>query len=161
MTDGRFVEADILITATGLKIHIGGHSKIFVDDRELAYNTKFVWKGTFMQDVPNFSFVFGYVDTPWTLGADATARMFTRIVKEAERRNAGFVVPKLTEKEESAVKVVPYIGLNSTYLKKGKELGCFPKGGDRGPWVPRHSYLKDNWAANYGGFGGLVFGEKK
>ncbi|KPI44152.1 Baeyer-Villiger monooxygenase [Cyphellophora attinorum] len=157
MTDGRFVEADILITATGLKIHIGGHSKLFVDGEEVPYSSRFVWKGTMLQDVPNFAFVVGYVDTPWTLGSDATARLFTRIIKEAERRKAAFVMPKLTEKEEREVKVVPYIGLNSTYLKRGKELGCFPKGGDRGPWVPRHSYMKDNWAANYGSMNGLVF----
>ena len=161
MTDGQFVEADILITATGLKIHIGGHTKVFIDGEQLQYNEKFVWRGTMMQDVPNLSFVVGYVDTPWTLGADATARYFTRIIREAERKGYGYVTPKMSEKEEREMKVVPYMGdyINSTYLRQGRELGAFPKGGS-GVWRPRYSYLKDNLRADWGGFPSLEFGRK-
>lgn len=160
MTDGRFVEADIIITATGLKINIGGHSKVCVDNKQVDYVDRFVWKGTMVQNVPNFAFVIGYIDAPWTLGADATARLFTRIIKQAEKQDATCIVPQMTAKEEREVKEVPYISINSTYMSKAKEKRSFPKGGDRGPWVPRHSYLKDNWAADYGGFGGLVFSKQ-
>ncbi|ETN46240.1 uncharacterized protein HMPREF1541_00424 [Cyphellophora europaea CBS 101466] len=160
MQDGRLVEADILVTATGLKINVGGHARVLVDGEEVNVHDKFVWKGTMVQDVPNLAIVIGYVDHPWTLGADATSRLFTRIIAAVEKRGATSVTPCLSEEEKRTVKDVPYIAINSTYLKAAREKGCFPRGGDRGPWVPRHNYLKDHWAAEWGGFGGLVFGKQ-
>jgi cation diffusion facilitator CzcD-associated flavoprotein CzcO len=157
---GRFVEADILITATGLKITVGGHARLLVDGAPLSITDKFIWKGTMVQDVPNFAVIVGYVDHPWTLGADATCRLFTRIMREAEKRGASRVTPVMSEREKGEVKEVPYIGIDSTYLKTAKERRSLPRGGDRGPWVPRHNYLKDHWAAEWGGFGGLVFGRE-
>lgn len=160
MHDGRFVPADILITATGLKINVGGHARLLVDDAEVLLPEKFVWKGTMVQDVPNLAVIVGYVDHPWTLGADATSRLFTRVMREAEKRGASCVTAAMTPWERAAVKEVPYVHIDSTYMKKAKERGSFPKGGDRGPWIPRHNYLKDHWAAEWGGFGGLVFGKQ-
>lgn len=158
MQDGRTVDADILITATGLKINVGGHARILVDQTPISVTDKFVWKGTMVQDVPNLAVIVGYVDHPWTLGADATCRLFTRIMREAERRGASSVTAMMGEEERKRVREVPYIGIDSTYLKTAKEKRSLPRGGDRGPWVPRHNYLKDHWAAEWGGFGGLVFG---
>lgn len=158
--DGRFVAADILVTATGLKITIGGHARLLVDGEEVALSDKFVWKGTFLQDVPNLAVIIGYVDHPWTLGADATCRLFTRVMKEADKQGATSVTAVMSGEERRAIKEVPYVSLNSTYMKTATEKRSLPKGGDRGPWVPRHNYLKDNWAAEWGGFGGLVFGRK-
>lgn len=160
MQDGRFVEADILITATGLKINVGGHARLFVDGTEMSVSDKFVWKGTMVQDVPNLAFIFGYVDTPWTLGADATCRLFTRLIKEADKRGASSITPALSEAERENIKEVPYVSIDSTYLKTAKEKSAFPRGGDRGPWIPRHNYLKDHYAAEWGGFGGLIFGKQ-
>lgn len=154
----RFIEADILITATGLKINVGGHARVLIDNTPISITDKFIWKGTMVQDVPNLAVIVGYVDHPWTLGADATCRLFTRIMREAERRGASSVTAQMSEEEVRDVREVPYIGIDSTYMRRAKERRTLPRGGDRGPWVPRHSYLKDHWAAEWGGFGGLVFG---
>jgi cation diffusion facilitator CzcD-associated flavoprotein CzcO len=157
MQDGTFIEADIIITATGLRIQFGGHAKLRVDGQDVTFGEKLVWQGCMLQGVPNFTFVVGYVDGPWTLAADACCRMFTRLILEAERRGASRIVPVLTEKEENEMNVSSYIRINSTYFQAARQRNEMPKAGDRAPWLPRQYYYKDHWNAEYGSLKGLVF----
>lgn len=150
LTDGRHLDADIIITATGLKIQLGGHAKLSVDNTPVAIPDKFVWKGSMLQDIPNFAFVFGYTNASWTLGADATARLYVRIIKNARDKGMTSVTPHMNEQEEGEMKEVSYLNLNSTYIKAAVDRRVLPKGGDRGPWVPRSSYFKDYWTAKWG-----------
>jgi cation diffusion facilitator CzcD-associated flavoprotein CzcO len=148
MKDGRVVKADAIVTATGLKINFGGHAAITVDGTPIHLNEKFVWKGALLQDVPNFAFVFGYTNASWTLGADATAQLFVRLVKTTEAKGMTSVAPKMDE--DGKVKEVPLLNLNSTYINSAIARNILPKGGDKGPWVPRSSYFKDYWHAKWG-----------
>ena len=150
LADGRHLDADIIITATGLKIQLGGHTKLSVDNTPVAIPDKFVWKGSMLQDIPNFAFVFGYTNASWTLGADATARLYVRIIKNARDKGMTSVTPHMDEQEEGAMKEVSYLNLNSTYIKAAVDRRVLPKGGDKGPWVPRSSYFKDYWTAKWG-----------
>ena len=148
LTCGKHLEADIIITATGLKLQLGGHAQISVDNAPVTIADKFVWQGHMLQDIPNFAFVFGYTNASWTLGADATARMFVRIVKKAMDEGASSVTPTMQSGED--VKSVSFLNLNSTYIRAAVERGVLPKAGDRGPWKPRSTYFKDYWTARWG-----------
>ena len=148
MSSGKVVEADIIITATGLKVQMGGHAALSVDKQPINLGKKFVWKGCLLQDVPNFLFVFGYTNASWTLGADATARMAIRLMQEAEKKRVTNFVAEVDDSE--GVKEMPMLNLNSTYIRSASERGALPKGGDRGPWVPRSSYFIDWWNAKFG-----------
>ena len=148
MSSGQVVEADIIITATGLKVQMGGHAALSVDKQPINLGQKFVWKGCLLQDVPNFLFVFGYTNASWTLGADATARMAIRLMQEAEKKKVTNFVAEVDDAE--GVKPTPMLNLNSTYIHSAAERGVLPKGGDRGPWVPRSSYFIDWWNAKFG-----------
>jgi hypothetical protein len=72
--------------------------------------------------------VVGYVDASWTLGADATAQLICRLLKQMEKEGAGAAIPRLEKGEEGKMKKVPMLRLQSTYMKRAK--GALPKAGE-------------------------------
>jgi cation diffusion facilitator CzcD-associated flavoprotein CzcO len=148
LTSGKTIEPDIIITATGLKMRFGGGATLNVDGEPFQMNQKFVWRGALLQDLPNLTFVFGYTNASWTLGADATAQLWVRMLKQMRNKGMSSVTPRVNEKE--GVLEVPLLNLNSSYIKAAKDSDTLPRGGDRGPWVPRSSYFKDLWHAKFG-----------
>jgi cation diffusion facilitator CzcD-associated flavoprotein CzcO len=148
LSSGKTIDADIIITATGLKIQFGGGANVSVDGEPYEMNQKYIWRGALLQDLPNFAFVFGYTNASWTLGADATAQLWVRLLKQMKSKGMSSMIPRLNEKE--GVMEVPLLNLSSSYIKAAQEANTLPKGGDRGPWVPRSSYLKDIWHAKFG-----------
>ena len=83
LTSGEFLDADIIVAATGLKIQFAGGIRIVIGSERFHLNEKFLWRGMMMQDLPNAAFVIGYTNASWTLGAEATARCITRIIETA------------------------------------------------------------------------------
>ena len=148
LKSGKRLDADIVITATGLKVQLFGSAKVVIDGQPLDLASKFVWKGALMQDVPNFCFVFGYTNMSWTLGADATSLLFARLVRGMQNRGQTTVIP--TIEKPGSIGEVPYLNLNSTYITKAEECKVMPKGGDSGPWKPRRNYFKDYYNAKWG-----------
>lgn len=148
LKSGASLDADVIITATGLKLQFGGGAQVLVDGEPYHMNQKYIWRGAFLQDLPNFSFVFGYTNASWTLGADATAQLWVRILKSMKARNMTSMVPRLSEKD--GVLEVPLLNLSSSYITAAQGENILPKGGDRGPWRPRSSYFKDIWHAKFG-----------
>ena len=146
LTSGQTLDADIIVTATGLKLKIAGGAQVSVDNAPLAIGDKFLWKSAMLQDLPNMAAVLGYTNASWTLGADATALLVTRLLKSMAARGATSAVPRLEHAER--MKSVPALNLSSTYVVRGaKEL---PKAGDRAPWMPRSTYFSDLWGAKFG-----------
>jgi cation diffusion facilitator CzcD-associated flavoprotein CzcO len=70
---GQELEADIVVMATGLKIHIMGGTEIFVDGKSIKFNETIVCKGMMKSDIPNIAIAFGYTNSSWTLKSDLTA----------------------------------------------------------------------------------------
>ncbi|RMZ88348.1 hypothetical protein DV736_g4417, partial [Chaetothyriales sp. CBS 134916] len=150
LSSGRELPADVIVTATGLKVNLDAHATLTVDGTPVRYGQKFVWKGALVQDVPNFAFIFGYTNASWTLGADATAQLFVRLVKATAERGATSVTPHLDDSIAHTVKSVPTLNLNSTYIAKAIERGDLPKVGHSGPWIPRSNYFRDYWNSRWG-----------
>jgi cation diffusion facilitator CzcD-associated flavoprotein CzcO len=143
---GTTIDADIIVTATGLKMQLAGGARVSIDGKPLDYSTKFMWKGVMLQDVPNAAFVIGYTNASWTLGADATAQLVCRLLKHMDSLKASSAVPRVPEGQK--IKPTPVLNLNSTYIEKAK--GLLPKAGNVAPWLPRANYLTDYWTSNYG-----------
>ena len=78
----------------------------------------------------------------------ATAQLWVRLLKQMKNKNMSSMTPRMNEKD--GVMEVPLLNLNSSYIKAAQAANALPKGGDRGPWVPRSSYLKDIWHAKFG-----------
>ncbi len=147
LVSGKTIDADIIITATGLKISFGGNANVTVDGEPYHMNEKYIWRGALLQDLPNLTFIFGYTNASWTLGADATAQLWVRLLQKMKSKGMSSMVPRMNEK---GILDVPLLNLNSSYIKAAAEANTLPKGGDRGPWVPRSSYFKDIWFAKFG-----------
>ena len=148
LTSGKELHPDIIVTATGLKLRIGGGIKITVDEKPYNVPEKFVWKGVMLEDLPNCAFVVGYVDASWTLGADATAQMVCRILKQMGKEGVVEVIPRRTEEEKATMRELPLLRLSSTYIQKARDI--VPKAADRGQWRARSYYFKDILMAWFG-----------
>jgi len=148
LKSGAELNPDIIVTATGLRMSIGGKINITVDGVKYNPGEKMVWKGVMFEDLPNAAYVIGYVDASWTLGADATAQMVTRIMNKMKKEQVTEVVPRCSQEEKKSMKQVPVLRLTSTYVKAG--MDALPKAGDRGQWRPRSYYYEDILMAWFG-----------
>ncbi|QDS75595.1 hypothetical protein FKW77_006326 [Venturia effusa] len=149
LESGESIQADIIITATGLHLQYGGNSTFTIDNEPLVWSQKFFWRGTMIQDVPNLMLVQGYTTASWTLGADATAHMACRMLKHFQKNRFSSAVPRVPRPEAiEQSKEAGLMGLTSTYITMAKDR--LPKQGVKDPWRPRGDYLRDLWFAKYG-----------
>lgn len=148
LNSGKELHPDIIVTATGLKLNFAGNINVSVDGKPYKPNEHFVWKGVMLENLPNAAFVVGYVNASWTLGADATAQLVTRMFNQMKKEGVVEVTPHQSEDDLKNLKETNILKLNSTYVTRGKHM--LPKAGDRGQWVPRSNYIKDIMYAWYG-----------
>ncbi|CZR61880.1 related to monooxygenase [Phialocephala subalpina] len=150
---GTVLEADIIVTATGLKMKFAGGAQTRVDGTLIKFSDKYLWKGALLQDVPNTAFLLGYTNASWTLGAEASIQLVCRVLRYMMARRLAVVTPRV--EDESKVQPRNMMNLKSTYIVAGRDV--MPKGGDLGPWKARVNYFKDFWNAKFGGLEGLEF----
>ncbi|KAF2202441.1 FAD/NAD(P)-binding domain-containing protein [Delitschia confertaspora ATCC 74209] len=149
LENGDKVPADIIITATGLNLEIGGKIALTIDKAPVNIASKFMWHATMLTGVPNLALIIGYTNAPWTLGADACARLLTRLMKFMKEKGYTSAIPEITEEEAS--KPMPALNMTSTYIEKA--LDRLPRGAAVAPWLPRDNYFKDNWDAWFADLG--------
>ncbi|KAH8651128.1 hypothetical protein BX600DRAFT_489680 [Xylariales sp. PMI_506] len=145
LESGAELQPDVIVTATGLKIKFGGGISIRVDGEKVDVPRRFVWKGAMLQDVPNAFIMTGYINASWTLGADASAQTFLRVLKILKQKSQSVAVPRNPDPEHMPMRVAAIV--SSTYLKTA--LDVFPKGGT-GQWSPKTNYLTDICKARWG-----------
>ena len=139
LDSGDTLIADMICTATGLKFKLAGGIQFIIDDKPLILAEKFVWKGVMLQDLPNAAFVMGYTNASWTLGADASAQMMTRMMNYMKRNGYVAAVPRLENPD--SMPSTPMLNLNSTYIQNA--VSIMPKAGTTGQWRPRSNYFRD------------------
>ncbi|PGH00591.1 hypothetical protein GX51_05690 [Blastomyces parvus] len=151
LNSGEHLDADIIVTATGLKLLIAGGISVTIDGKQpIQIPDKYMWNGVMVQDVPNASFILGYAHASWTLGADATAHFIVRLLKHMEQRGLVAAVPRLDAKEASTLETRRLLSLSSTYVTRAEN--ALPKAATRKPWLSRGGYFGDIWFAKYGRF---------
>ncbi|KAF2672498.1 putative flavin-binding monooxygenase [Microthyrium microscopicum] len=149
MQDGTKIDADIIVTATGLHMKYGGNCHFDIDGEEFRFGEKYLWRGIMVQDMPNAALVLGYTKASWTLGADATASLVVRMIKHLDRNGLDSATPRMAKKDVVRITSAPGVmGLTSTYILRA--LHRLPKTSDQKPWKARGNYLEDNWDAQYG-----------
>ncbi|KIW89824.1 uncharacterized protein Z519_09253 [Cladophialophora bantiana CBS 173.52] len=149
LRSGEVLPADIVVTATGLKLRLGGRIKVDVDGVPFDMAGKLMWHMVMMQDLPNAAFLLGYTNASWTLGADASSLFLTRLLRMMDKKHIDAVIPR--REPGAAIQPQKFLDLNSTYLKAAEK--DLPQTGDRGPWKPRTYYLWDLLFAKYGQIG--------
>lgn len=143
LESGASLQPDVIVTATGLKLKFGGGIAFMVDGEPLDVTSKFAWKSAMLQDVPNMVFLTGYENASWTLGADVSAKLFTRLVGLMKQRNARAIVPR----HDGYMEPTSMFRLSSTYVKNA--LDILPKGGT-GQWKPKSHYFADMASVKWG-----------
>ncbi|KAI1112116.1 FAD/NAD(P)-binding domain-containing protein [Nemania sp. NC0429] len=143
LESGAALHPDVIITATGLKLKVGGGIRFSVDGTPFAIADKFAWKAAMLEDVPNLFFLMGYENASWTLGADVGAHLFIRLLRLMKQKNAKVIVPR----PSAPMKETPMMNLSSTYIQVAGPV--FPKGGT-GHWSPKTNYIADMVGATWG-----------
>ncbi|KAF2185583.1 FAD/NAD(P)-binding domain-containing protein [Zopfia rhizophila CBS 207.26] len=144
LNSGDKLDADIIVTATGLNLQFAGNIDISVDKEPVKIPEKYMWRASMLSGVPNLALIVGYTNASWTLGADCASRLLTRLMAFMKSKGYTSATPKITAAEAATSQ--PPLNLNSTYIKAG--AAKMPKTGVSGPWLPRDNYFKDNWIAN-------------
>ena len=138
LRSGRVLEADIVVTATGLNLLPFGGIAPSVDGAEVDLSEQFVWQGAMLTGLPNFAVCMGYTNASWTLRADLTHRLVCRVLNYLERHDLAAAVPLPREELEER----PLLALSSGYVQR--KIAEFPRQGHRGPWRVRQNYILDS-----------------
>ncbi|WP_181719956.1 flavin-containing monooxygenase [Nocardia gipuzkoensis] len=138
LKSGRVLEADVVITATGLKLLAFGGIAPSVDGARVELSEQFVWQGTMITGVPNFAVCIGYTNASWTLRADLTSRLICKVLNHMDRKGYAAVMPQ----PQGELAEHPLLDLASGYIQRS--IGDFPRQGDRNPWKVRQNYLLDS-----------------
>ncbi len=138
LRSGRHLDADVIITATGLQLQAFGGTLIRVDGDEVKPQDRFVFKSHLIEDIPNLAWSVGYTNASWTLRADMTARSVAKLVSYMRSHGYTHAYPHLGA-EPMASK--PAWDLQAGYVLRSPD--ALPKSGTRRPWVVRHNYVRD------------------
>lgn len=138
LKSGKTLDADIVVTATGLRVQLMGGARLLVDGKPVVLSEAVSYKGMMYSDVPNLASIFGYTNASWTLKAELIAQYVCRLVNHMNARGMDTCVPHLRDGEHGEL---PAIGLTSGYIQRA--AGALPRQGTRKPWVFYQSYLRD------------------
>ncbi|MVF12787.1 NAD(P)/FAD-dependent oxidoreductase [Ketobacter sp. MCCC 1A13808] len=138
LKSGKQLEADIIITATGLDLQMLGGTQLEVDGKPFVISNSMNYKGVMFQDLPNFAMIFGYTNASWTLKSDITSEFLCRLIKEMDKRKLRQCTPRLAD---SSVEALPFIEMRSGYLQRA--MSKLPKQGSVAPWKLHQNYAMD------------------
>ncbi|BBY28815.1 flavin-containing monooxygenase [Mycolicibacterium sediminis] len=138
LTSGRRLDADVVVTATGLQLQALGGIKIVVDGRDVDPTDRFVYKEYLLEDVPNMAWCIGYTNASWTLRADMTARAVAKLLAYMDSHGYTHAYPHLGD---TPVEEKPTFDLDAGYIKRAPH--ALPRSGSKRPWHVRHNYVLD------------------
>ncbi|NOR35429.1 MAG: FAD-containing monooxygenase EthA, partial [Woeseiaceae bacterium] len=138
---GEELEADIIITATGLDLCVLGDVQISVDDQPIDISRTFSYQSMMFSDVPNLISTFGYINASWTLKADLTAEFSCRLLNHMTDTGMRQCTPRLQDHERDMIGKAWIEAFSSGYIQRKTHL--LPKQGDQAPWVNTQDYALD------------------
>jgi cation diffusion facilitator CzcD-associated flavoprotein CzcO len=161
LASGKQLDADIVVTATGLNLVVLGEMRFVVDDAPVDFSRTWTYKGMMYSGVPNLVSTFGYINASWTLRADLTSEYVCRLLNHMDRIGARQVTPRLRA-TDADMPARPWIdSFSSGYMQR--VMHRFPKQGDREPWINPQNYARDKKMIRAGEIedGALEFGERR
>lgn len=144
LASGEELEADIIVTATGLKLNALGDVQVTVDGETVRPGERMAYKGMMLSDIPNFILTFGYTNSSWTLKAELTANYTCRLLRYMDRKGLRIAMPK----RDPQVADAPFLDFTSGYVQRAADL--LPRQGDRKPWQVYQNYMQDKLTIQYG-----------
>ena len=138
LASGRELEADIIVTATGLNVLLFGGIEMSVDGEEVSFADTVAYKGMMLSDVPNFVFAIGYTNSSWTLKVDLVCEYMCRLIDYADRTGREIAVPEV---HDPGMELRPLLDFQAGYVMRS--LGDLPKQGTEAPWFLTMNYNRD------------------
>jgi cation diffusion facilitator CzcD-associated flavoprotein CzcO len=137
LRSGRELEADVVVSATGLNLLAFGGMSLVVDGQEVHLPETMAYRGAMLSGVPNFAYVIGYTNASWTLKADLVSEFVCRLLRHLRAEGYDAVVAD----RDPTMPEEPFLDFSSGYVQRS--LHQLPKQGARAPWRLRQNYLRD------------------
>ena len=142
LKSGQHLEADIIVSATGLNLLVLGGAEFSVDGEPVDFSKEWTYKGMMCSNVPNMIQTFGYINASWTLRADLIAHWTTRVVNHLKATGNSQFTPRISSAlAQSMPKRLWIDDFSAGYMQRVMHL--FPKQGDQSPWVNPQNFRKD------------------
>jgi cation diffusion facilitator CzcD-associated flavoprotein CzcO len=138
LRSGKTLEADLVVTATGLKLKLFGGIEVEVDGERFDQKKALVYKGMMVSDVPNLAFAIGYTNASWTLKADLASEYVCRLLNHMDKHGYTRCCPRRTD---PSIKEEPLLDFSSGYVQRS--IHELPKQGSAAPWRLHQNYALD------------------
>ena len=145
LKSGKQLDADLIVTATGLDIKVAGGIDLIVDSQSVDVSEVMTYKGMMLEDVPNAAIVMGYTNASYTLKADLTSTFVCRLLNYMRRHDYTACCPR---NHEETIEREPIINFTSGYIQRA--IHKLPKQGSRSPWRLYQNYFLDLVTLGYG-----------
>jgi monooxygenase len=145
LRSGEHLDADIIVTATGLVLKLMSGLNLFVDGTHVEMSKTIAYKGMMYSDIPNLASALGYTNASWTLKCDLTAEYVCRLLKHMDRHGYAQCTPRVNDPE---VKEEPILDFTSGYVRRA--LHTLPRQGSKTPWRLHQNYVRDLSMLRYG-----------
>jgi len=147
LKSGQHLDADIIVSATGLNVQLMGGVEVLVDGKTIPVTERVTYKAVLVEGVPNAAIVFGYTNASWTLKVDIVCEYVCRLLKHMDKKHHRIVVAHAEENVKTQDTVMG--GLNSGYIRRAADK--LPRQGTHGVWKVSNDYLSDTAMLKFGG----------
>jgi monooxygenase len=145
LASGAELEADLVVTATGLNMIPLGGVKIAVDGREVELPETLTYKGMMLSGVPNLAFAVGYTNASWTLKCELTCEYVCRLLNHMDEHGYRICTPR---NRDPSVIEEPLVDFSSGYVMRA--IDRFPRQGSKAPWRLHQNYARDLLLLRFG-----------
>jgi cation diffusion facilitator CzcD-associated flavoprotein CzcO len=145
LKSGKELEADVIVTATGLKLQLLSGLEVTVDGKQMDLSKTFAYKGMMYSDVPNLASAFGYTNASWTLKADLTSAYLCRLLNHMDKTGLRQATPRVAD---PSLEEEPWLDFTSGYVQRS--INEFPKQGTKAPWKLYQNYALDIVSLKFG-----------
>lgn len=138
LQSGQHLDADIIVTATGLKLQIFGGASLSVDGVPVNVTDKVAYRGMMLNGVPNFSFIIGYTNSSWTLKVGILCEQWCKLLSYMDNKDYAICRPEISDVD---MQTRPLLDFGAGYVKRA--VNDLPRQGSRAPWLMSMSYVGD------------------
>jgi monooxygenase len=138
LSSGEELEADVIVTATGLNLLLFGGIDVSLDGEPVDFAKTVAYKGMMICGVPNLAITLGYTNASWTLKCDLVAHYVTRLLNHMDANGHAVCIPKAPD---ASVPTEPFIDFNSGYVLRSIHL--LPRQGAYQPWRLNQNWFRD------------------
>lgn len=141
LSSGQVIEADIVVTATGLQLVVLGEAQFDIDGKPIDFAETFTYKGLGFSGIPNLATSFGYINASWTLKSDLTCEYVCRLLNHMTKTGTQICTPTLRPADDSMPRRPWIDGFTPGYMLR--DMHRFPSQGDKEPWLNPQNFKKD------------------